>query len=86
MNNQSTDTVMQLVGPFCETSNISSGMKVKSEEIGVKSILLGVDTISNGSVQKHRENNSIRDAEVKVFPFLLGAFSRVTMMEGEAFM
>lgn len=65
MNNQSTDTVMQLVGPFCETSNISSGMKVKSEEIGVKSILLGVDTISNGSVQKHRENNSIRDAEVK---------------------
>lgn len=70
MNSQSTDTSMQLVGPFCETSSIS-GMKVKSEEMEVKSILLEVDTIPNGSVQKHKENDSICDKEVKVLPPLL---------------
>ncbi|XP_038880996.1 uncharacterized protein LOC120072646 isoform X2 [Benincasa hispida] len=64
VNNRSTETEMQSIGLFCDTSSIS-GIKVKSEETGVKSILLAVDTISNGSVQKHKEDDSIRDIEVK---------------------
>lgn len=64
MNSQSTDTSMQLVSPFCETSSIS-GMKVISEEMEVKS--MAGDSIPNGSVQKHEENDSIREKEVKVY-------------------
>lgn len=70
MNSQSTDTSMQLVAPFCETSSIFD-MKVKSEEMEVKSTLLAVDTIANGSVQKDKENDSICNKEVKVLPPLL---------------
>uniref|UniRef100_A0A0A0KY13 Uncharacterized protein n=2 Tax=Cucumis sativus TaxID=3659 RepID=A0A0A0KY13_CUCSA len=64
VNNQSPDTEMELISPLCETSSIL-GSKVKSEETGVKSILLAGDTMPNGSVQKHKENDCIHDIEVK---------------------
>ncbi|KAA0067920.1 uncharacterized protein E6C27_scaffold138G00890 [Cucumis melo var. makuwa] len=64
VNNRSPDTEMELISPLCETSSIP-GSKVKREETGVKSILLAVDAMPNGSVRKHKENDSIHDIEVK---------------------
>ncbi|XP_022966245.1 uncharacterized protein LOC111465964 [Cucurbita maxima] len=80
LSSQGTDTSMQLVGPFCETSSIS-GIKVKSEEMEVKRIFPAVYSTPNGSVQKHPKNDSICKKEIKAEISVEGVSSNVIVTE-----